>query len=218
MKHQQGPPYLAAKLSETTDKGRQRATQIMVAALEIFAADGYAGLSMRNLAKHLDLRLSTVQHYFPTKNQLLEAMLHHAYDVYVQSLQSVLDSQRHASPAKRFAAALDMYLRDTEDPFAYGIFFELCALANRDDFASEILSAILERARSGFSQMMRDLDAGLSERQCEMRARLIVAQIQGLAPFFGKRRISSQERAELKRQAHSLLMSMATEPSFTKTR
>lgn len=38
---------------------------------EIFAKDGYHGLSMRHLADDLDITLSTIYHYFPSKDELL---------------------------------------------------------------------------------------------------------------------------------------------------
>jgi len=203
-------PFLTSKESDTTDKGRLRAIEILHVARELFSAEGYAALSMRGLASRIGVSLSTVQHYYPSKERLVEAMLLHALDVYQAGLDEILDSMREASPQERFAAALEMFLDDAEDPVSNGMFFELWALANRHEFASEILDIIQTRARKTIRRMIRDLDNGLSNKQCELRATLVVAQFQGLMPTIGKHRPVHRNLAGLRREAHAAMLSLAT--------
>jgi AcrR family transcriptional regulator len=205
-------PFLAAKKSDTTDKGRLRAIEILQLAREIFSAEGYAALSMRGLATRIGVSLSTVQHYYASKERLVEAMLLHALDVYQTGVDEILESMRDALPEERFAATLEMFLDDAEDPVSNGMFFELWALANRHGFASEILATLQTRARKTIRRMIRDLDKGLSSDQCELRAALIVAQFQGLMPIIGKRRPVHRDLAGLRREAHAAMMAMATDP------
>lgn len=66
-----------------TDPGRrgpyaktaERRSDIIASATAVFAAYGYHGGSLRQIAKDLDLGLTTLMHHFPTKVALLEAVL-----------------------------------------------------------------------------------------------------------------------------------------------
>lgn len=49
--------------------------RILTAALELMAAGGSAGVSMRQLAKACDLNVATLYHYFPSKAELLKSLL-----------------------------------------------------------------------------------------------------------------------------------------------
>jgi AcrR family transcriptional regulator len=60
-------------------EGRRR--EIVAAATSVFSTNGYTGGSLRQIAKQLDLSLTSVTHHFPSKEILLEAVLEHANDV-----------------------------------------------------------------------------------------------------------------------------------------
>lgn len=56
-------------------KTAERRSEIIASATAVFAAYGYHGGSLRQIAKELDLSLTTLMHHFPTKVSLLEAVL-----------------------------------------------------------------------------------------------------------------------------------------------
>lgn len=56
-------------------KTAERRNEIIASATAIFSAHGYQGGSLRQIAKQLDLSLTTVMHHFPTKVALLSAVL-----------------------------------------------------------------------------------------------------------------------------------------------
>jgi len=71
----------------TIRKGRPRGTyantphrrrEIVVSATEVFAAHGYSGGSLRQVAKDIGVSVTSVTHHFPTKESLLEAVLEQA--------------------------------------------------------------------------------------------------------------------------------------------
>lgn len=69
-----------ASASGTTRRGpyaktAERRTEIIASATAVFSAHGYQGGSLRQIAKQLDLSLTTVMHHFPTKVSLLAAVL-----------------------------------------------------------------------------------------------------------------------------------------------
>lgn len=59
-------------------KSAQRSIDILDAATTIFATHGYRGGSLRDIARELDLSLTSVVHHFGTKYELLEAVLERA--------------------------------------------------------------------------------------------------------------------------------------------
>ncbi len=56
-------------------KTAERRSEIIAAATAVFGAHGSQGGSLRQIAKQLDLSLTTVMHHFPTKASLLAAVL-----------------------------------------------------------------------------------------------------------------------------------------------
>lgn len=56
-------------------KSRARQAEIVDAAISVFAAHGYHGGSLREIARAADLSLTALTHHFPTKPALLEAVL-----------------------------------------------------------------------------------------------------------------------------------------------
>lgn len=55
--------------------GRARRAQILSEAISVFARDGYADASMRQLAEEVGIAKSALFHHFPTKEDLLQAVL-----------------------------------------------------------------------------------------------------------------------------------------------
>ncbi|QLD12419.1 TetR/AcrR family transcriptional regulator [Microbacterium oleivorans] len=56
-------------------KSAARRAEIIASATLVFGTHGYRGGSLRQIAKQLDLGLTTVMHHFPTKASLLAAVL-----------------------------------------------------------------------------------------------------------------------------------------------
>lgn len=59
-------------------KSAQRSIEIIEAATTVFATHGYKGGSLRDIARELDLSLTSIVHHFGTKYALLEAVLERA--------------------------------------------------------------------------------------------------------------------------------------------
>ncbi|BCW44797.1 TetR/AcrR family transcriptional regulator [Arthrobacter sp. StoSoilB5] len=66
----------------------RRKTEIVAAAAEIFSESGYHGGSLRQIARHLDLSFTSVKHHFPTKENLLIAVLEANDELELAQVQS----------------------------------------------------------------------------------------------------------------------------------
>ncbi len=59
-------------------KSAQRSNEILDAATTVFANHGYSGGSLRDIARQLDVSLTSITHHFGSKYELLEAVLERA--------------------------------------------------------------------------------------------------------------------------------------------
>jgi AcrR family transcriptional regulator len=69
-------------------KSARRQAEIVASATSIFSARGYRGGSLREIAKQLDLSLTSVVHHFPSKSALLVAVLESADSAHADSFQA----------------------------------------------------------------------------------------------------------------------------------
>jgi len=81
----------------TPGRGEDTARRILLAAIEVFADEGYEGASTRSLASHAGVNAPAIQYYFGSKEGLYRAVIGHI---------AHLVEQRLAPVAQRIAAAL----------------------------------------------------------------------------------------------------------------
>jgi AcrR family transcriptional regulator len=203
---------LKHKSSSTTEKGLGRAHDILHAARALLAAEGYAGLSMRKVAAEVGISLSNVQHYYQSKDALLEALLLYTMELFQQKMDSISAAMTSASRIDQFLSTCDMFLEEITDPVTHAIFFELWALASRNDFASRLMDKMLGRERKAIFHLIRGLNPAIDDDEYMQRAILMVAQIEGLMLF---RLNKAERRAEfmaVRASVRKVLLSLATVP------
>lgn len=174
---------LKRKTSGTTEKGFERARDILQAAREIFAAEGYGGLTMRRVAAQVGVSLSNVQHYYKSKDMLVEALLLDSLDQFQERIDAITASMADAPRVDQFMATIDMFLEELGTPLMRGMFFESWALATRNKFASTVMEKMQSRERKAIFNLIRGLSPKIADSEYMIRAALIVAQIEGLMLF-----------------------------------
>jgi AcrR family transcriptional regulator len=203
---------LKNKVSGTTEKGLGRAQDILQAARALLAAEGYAGLSMRRVAQAAEMSLSNVQHYYGSKDQLLEALLLTTMDTFQARMDGIAAAMSERSQLERFLSTVDMFLEEITDPVIHALFFEIWALASRNAFASNLMDKMLGRERKTVYKLIRGLNPAISDDETMQRAILMVAQIEGLMLFrLDKRRRRAQFDA-VRASVRKALLALATMP------
>jgi AcrR family transcriptional regulator len=71
--------------------GRQTRAAVMHAALDLFAQKGYFGTSLRDIAKAVGVRESALYNYFPSKEQLFEALIAAASEERVEQFTEITE-------------------------------------------------------------------------------------------------------------------------------
>ena len=201
---------LRAKLSSTTGKGLERAHDILRAARRLLAAEGYAGLSMRRVAQESGMSLSNVQHYYASKDVLVEALLLYIMDVFQAKMDSIAVGMAGRPQVERFQTTVDMFLEEITDPVMHAVFFEIWALASRHPFASALMGKMMARERKAIYGLIRGLNPALSDEQTMQRSVLIVAQIQGLMLFRLDRKARPQQYETVRESMQKAILELAT--------
>ncbi|HEX8787222.1 MAG TPA: TetR/AcrR family transcriptional regulator [Telluria sp.] len=205
-------PALKNKASSTTEKGWGRAQGILQAARELLASEGHAGLSMRRVAQAAGMTLSNVQHYYASRDLLLEALLQTILDEFQSKMDRISAEMRERPRLERFLSTADMFLEEITDPVTHAIFFEIWALASRNPFASNLMDKMLGRERKTVYNLIRGLNPAIPDEEYMQRAILMVAQIEGLMLF----RLNSTTRREqfmaVRGAVRKALLNLATVP------
>ncbi len=203
---------LKKKASGTTEKGLGRAHDILHAGRLLLASEGYAGLSMRRLAADVGISLSNVQHYYQSKDALLEALLLYTMDLFQTKMDSISAAMPSATPIDRFLSTCDMFLEEITDPVTHAVFFELWALASRNDFASKLMDKMLGRERKAIYHLIRGLNPAIGDEEYMQRAILMVAQIEGLMLFRLNKAARRDEFLAVRASVRKVLTTLATVP------
>jgi AcrR family transcriptional regulator len=203
---------LRNKVSGTTEKGLGRAQDILQAARALLAAEGYAGLSMRRVAQAAGMSLSNVQHYYGSKDLLLEALLLTTMDGFQARMDDIAAAMSERSQVERFLSTVDMFLEEITDPVTHALFFELWALASRNAFASGLMDTMLGRERKTVYKLIRGLNPAISDDETMQRAILMVAQVEGLMLFRLDKRRRRAEFDAVRASVRKALLALATMP------
>jgi AcrR family transcriptional regulator len=158
--------------------------------------DGSPAFSMRNVAQEAQLRLATVQYYFPTRDELVRAMMRDTESRYRVAHEKCVAGVP-AKPPDRFKAILRFYLKDVADPVARRWIIQMWALLNTLDAQSgTLLDEFYDMDISGLATYVAELCPDTAAAEIRRRAALLAAMLEGLVVVRGGH---SPNPAELKR-------------------
>lgn len=119
--------YRRTVTDRTSAAGDQSRERLLVVALELFAAGGYRGTSIAQVAERAGLSQSGLLHHFRSKADLLAAALDHRDEIEGHLLET-----RNGAPALgwgAFEALIDLVRRNAAEPSLVRLFVTLSAEA-----------------------------------------------------------------------------------------
>lgn len=147
---------------------RKAATRarLLEAAARVYAARGFAGATLDDVALEAGLTKGAVYGHFGSKDNLLAALM----DEYVAGkvAQQVGFFDRDETTWKRPFAGSDTFMRELDDdPDAFRLLIEFWLAANRDEALRERFAAAFGALREMFAEFCRKsaIDAGIEPRQ-----------------------------------------------------
>jgi AcrR family transcriptional regulator len=126
----------------------ERRELLLERATELFARNGYEGLSMSQLAREAQISKALLYHYFPSKKRLFEAALAEG----AEELRVRTEPEPGKAPAEQLSKTLDEFLRWVQErPTAYATLLETGAPEVRE-IMSDVRATTAGRILTGLGE------------------------------------------------------------------
>ena len=134
----------------------EKQIQIMEAAERLFAEQGFAGTSVRDIAEAAHVNLAMISYYFGSKDKLIEAMfLHRGSDFKIQ-LENILQN-KHLSSMQKLEKLVDDYI---ERIFKKKCFHKILAREQMVNSSGAIAEQIYELKQKNLSLIRQLIHEG----------------------------------------------------------
>ncbi|ATG49178.1 hypothetical protein CEW89_17340 [Celeribacter ethanolicus] len=171
----------------TAPSAKSRATveKVLEEAEAVLAEEGVAGLTFRALARRCDMRLSNLQYYFATQEDLLTAVTRYVLVRRLSELQARGPLGLIETP-QRFTAYLEFRMERAADPKAQAITTGLRDLALRQDGPARHVAQICRFHTGVLEDMIALLAPDISEQDIRRKAAMIAALVEAVGPTCGR--------------------------------
>ncbi|MES1983964.1 MAG: TetR/AcrR family transcriptional regulator [Pseudomonadota bacterium] len=181
------------------------------AARRLFIEDGYAAFSMRKVARAIGISQGHLQHFFPTREDLVSAMLeqtaHHYSEIY-ETLLVGMEGQGLA----RFEGVVHFLVQDITNREMTNFFIELWPMTAHNETASTMLRDIYQRNCEGFAQVVREVWPDAPEEDVQDMSLQILALIDGLIVYYHSARPDDAMLARVQRRTMGTIRQIAGLP------
>lgn len=170
-----------------------RRTQILKSAIEMIADEGYAGLSMRALARAADMKLGALQYHFRTSDDMLRAVVTYIANAYESSFNSL--RQKDSSPS---VMQLVNFVFDDEagnELFGDRLWPQLWAMQQVEPLVSDLVEDIYSQYFQVFETALRA--SGSAEPLAE--ALCLMSMLEGSTIFMGRGRKWAKESKKVRK-------------------
>ncbi|MDB5786338.1 TetR/AcrR family transcriptional regulator [Caballeronia mineralivorans] len=161
-----------------------RIPEILEAAINVFASQGNIGFTQRLVASDAGIRLSTLQHYFGSRELLLQATIEEMAKRILDRYR-VLANDTSRSPDACLEAILDATFAELTDPSNVVTPFalECWNLAEHQPGVRDLMVKVSGEFQSLFSGLVSQINQSLSPEECRLRGALIYSHWEGLIVF-----------------------------------
>ena len=184
--------------------------RIVKAAKQVFLRETDSGFTMRTVAREAGMSMGAVQHFYPTRDKLMVAMLEFVVNEYEAAYERVLAALPFNGEA-RLLGIIDYLVLDIVRPETRQFFFALWALGSHSKPAAALIEEMYSHHRRNLAAFIGAARPGLSEERCLEIALQVAALIDGLMLFTapGTRHFGS--RAALGRMVRASVQKLLSE-------
>ncbi len=159
-------------------RGEASRTRILETARDTLATQGLEGFVMREIAKRADMQLGNLQYYFPTRGDLLEAVIRTEFE---HNLATIRSLNEQATSLKDYVDQLSDLLLQEYTGIGGNIWPVLTLLHLHNRRFRQLSEEIYQRHFDTLVDAMRRFDVSGSTAALSEKARLITALIDGAA-------------------------------------
>lgn len=181
-------------------KGHETREEILRAALHLLVESGYRTMTMRRIAAACDLKLGNLTYHFPTREDLVQALLEAVISSYEIEFERIVHNPS-LDPEMRLAIYCEVVLEDIRTKKTTRIFPELWALSSHDRFVLERVHELYARARAPLELIIAEMRPDMPKSQRDAVTLFISASMEGLTVFAGHEKPFEAQMPELERIA-----------------
>ncbi|WCM23643.1 TetR/AcrR family transcriptional regulator [Paraburkholderia bryophila] len=186
------------------DKRREvKVNEIISTAANLLAAEGYANFTLARVARELGMLSSALQNYFPTHDDLLRSTMEALGQVYLDRYSEMGKPNNKPATERMLEIAAETF-DEACVPGVQQLVAEVWALAQHSEITREIVRNGYAAYRVVWAELIRELDALATARECLARATLITALLDGVAML----RFEAQHQPVSEDRAFKLVMVM----------
>ena len=178
-----------------------RKTEILRAAIELIADEGYGSLSMRELARASGMKLGALQYHFRTWDALLVALVAYIEGDIIAAFESGVGELEQADFKDMIAFMLDEHVGTSDGLFGDRLWAQLWAMAQ----VEPLISDLLEEVYAKFLALLevRLADRGAADPRAE--ALVLLSMVEGESLFAGSGRRWAKDRPAVRRSILQLV-------------
>jgi len=148
-------------------KGQKQRWAIMAIAKHVIVTEGMESLILRQIAAKADMELGNLQYYFPTRDDLLEAIVRHVFE---EDVRTISNTEVVEDLEKTFNELLDLWTAGSG--LIYGLIFAATYGSPR---FSELNAMVFGEFFNHMSALIKEKNPSVSAPDRLNRARLITA-------------------------------------------
>lgn len=165
-------------------KGQNRVSSIVDAAETLLIEEGYHNFSLRKVATAAGIKLGNLQYYFPTKDDLVKAMLDQVIQVYLDEFNTLRASVGD-DPIEQFKTVLEHVIYDLNSKKTTVFFPEIWSLSNHEDHVTQYMDAMYGQYRETLEEIILLINPKLSKKQAQRLALFVSSSLEGHTIFIG---------------------------------
>lgn len=164
--------------------GQATAAKILEVARQLVIDDGMNAVTMRRIARELNMSPGNLSYYYASKANLIEDLFSHVLDKYMVEFERLRKTEA-ASPEAQLLLVLQYVFDDLSKRETTNFFPEMWVMALRDEWAEQQMERIYTLYRSVLIEILSTLRPDLDDQTRADLALTISASIEGHTVFIG---------------------------------
>ncbi len=160
-----------------TARSAARRLQLIQVARAVLVEEGLDGFVVRRIAERADVRLGNLQYYFPTRLDLLAAVVRHELDTDLSGFDDT-----NAADGADDVARLRSFLFALADRWRHGatdVYLAAGLLALHDDDIAAVIDEVWLTFYDVIADRVRRIDSTVHDEEARARAMVITALLDG---------------------------------------
>lgn len=173
-------------------RGKDRALDIIGQAQHILTSEGLANLSTRRVAEELGISVGHLAYYFPSKEELLKAIIESVIEGYDAELATEFD-RFPEDPEQRLEAMLRYMIEDSKRPEVRAFFYQFWGYSNNNEAGQGYRTRMYQHFAVQIQELLRDVHPAVNDRDLNNMTYGLLAFLEGLHVIYGTRGIDTLE-------------------------